>query len=152
MTIYRSPITLNHHHQKYVFHITKKKYNHRLSENRGSVMSIQEYIFTGATTQNWKIDQVKCIVKVMKYLKIRGFQCALSNNVMYVMSKDDDHIINLLWHDYGFSLQEDFNELNPLGYEIILVATSMIFRSLFPNIEPTDKLEDNYWDDEDLWI
>tara|TARA_R110001592_G_scaffold142674_9_gene364929 strand:+ start:409 stop:756 length:348 start_codon:yes stop_codon:yes gene_type:complete len=115
-------------------------------------MSIQEYIFTGATTQNWKIDQVKCIVKVMKYLKIRGFQCALSNNVMYVMSKDDDHIINLLWHDYGFSLQEDFNELNPLGYEIILVATSMIFRSLFPNIEPTDKLEDNYWDDEDLWI
>ena len=134
------------------FTLQKKKYNYRLSEKGESVMSIEEYIFTGATTQNWKIDQVKCIAKIMKYLKIKDFQCALSNNVMYVMSKDDDHIINLLWHDYGFDLQEDFDEINPLGHEVILVATSVIFRSLFPNIKVVDQVEDDDWDDEDLWI
>ena len=130
----------------------KKIYNHRLSEKGEIVMSIEEYIFTGVTTQNWKINQVKCILKIMKYLKIRDLKCALSNNVMYVMSKQDDHIINLLWHDYGFDLQEDLDELNPLGHEVILVATSVIFRSLFPNVPIVDELEDDDWDDEDLWI
>ncbi len=115
-------------------------------------MSIEEYIFTGATTQDWKIDRVKCIAKLMKYLKVRDFKCALSNSTTYIMSKDNDHIINLLWHDYGFELQEDFDEINPLGHEIILVATSIIFRSLFPNVEPNEIVEDCEWDDEDLLI
>jgi hypothetical protein len=127
------------------------KYSYIVSDKRGGVMSIEEHIFTGVTTHDWMIDKSKCIAKLMEYLKTRRYDCILSNNVLYVVSENEDHIVNLLWNEYGFDLEEEYDDLNPLAYEVISVATSIIFRSLFQNAQPVEIVDDD-WDDEDLWV
>lgn len=131
----------------------------------------KKYAFKGADTNGLMIDKEWCIDIMLGYLETRGCLVVCRDELMFVLDKDENHIITLEWHNCGFNLEEDFTAMDAYQLEIVLIGINIVSRSILENytftkIDRTERikklqadnadrmatLDDDESDSEDYWI
>ena len=128
----------------------------------GKEMSdIRKYLFQGADTGNLPISKDQCIARLCEYMKFKNrYKWVCVHELMYVLDMEEKHIITLHWHEFGFHLENDFENLSGGGLEIVLIAINIVFRSICETylIAPSDRQEktpkapEKVHHDDDYWI
>lgn len=131
----------------------------------------KKYAFTGADTNGLIIDKDWCIDIMVGYLETRGYLSVCRNELMFVLDKDENHILTLEWHNYGFNLEEDFTAMDAYQLELVLIGINIVSRSILENytftkidrverakqlqVKNADRmrtLDDDEGDSEDYWV
>ena len=121
----------------------------------------KNYLFRGANTNGLAIDKDWCINIMCKYLDTRKpYNWVRRDELLFILDEEEEHVITLEWHNFGFNLEHDLRDLDGEQLEIVLIGISIVFRSIcehynfFKKTANIQKTKKNIFDDidEEYWI